>query len=299
MSQDSSEAGSPARRVDLNAIWARSVVLMRDNIQLLAVLGGVFILLPSAAVYLVLPPSAELQGPLEVMTDPASSEAAILAASEAVSEIMQPFIGWILLLSALQHVGYGALMALLGPARPTVGQAIGRGLKAIIPLGLAMFAFAAGWLLVLFVLGLALSPLGEAASALVGTIGGFLIGLFLAARLSLTLPVMTIEETYNPLAALARSWKLTAASRRRVFAFWLLIFLAYSVIFILVSGLGGLLAALAPSAQSGGLILGLITGCFGLASGIVICACAAAMLAQLGGTSARSDRDDPGARKGD
>lgn len=268
-------------RLDLNKLWSRSTVLMRENLQLLGSLGAVFILLPAAAIYLVLPAGTNLEGPMAVLSDPASSEEAMQRASLAVIETMQPFVLWLMLLSALQHIGYGALMALLGPSRLTVGQAIGNGIKAIIPVAFAMLLYSTVWFLSLFLIQLLLMPLGQGAAAFIGTIVGVLIGLFLAARFSLTLPVMVIDALYNPVGAMLRSWRLTAGNKRQVFGFWLLIIVAYTVIFILFSGIGGLVAAIAPTPGSTALIFGLFTGSFALASGIVICACATAMLEHL------------------
>ncbi len=282
--QGKDKGGPP--RLDLNAAWARAVMLMRENLQLLAVIAGVFILLPNVMVYLALPPAAQLQGPMNVLADPTSSEAAIERASLAVAAAMQPVIGWVALVSALQHVGYGAMLALLGPARPTVGQAIWAGIKAILPLILAVIAFLLVWILAVFLVQLALFPLGVAAATFIGTIIGFLLGLFLVARLCLTLPVMAIEQVYNPFAALLRSWRLTAAAKRSVFGFWLMFLIAYTVIFILFSGIGGLVAAIPASETTSSLILGIFTGVFALCSGIVICASAAAMLGQLAPSSA-------------
>ncbi|MEE4153526.1 MAG: hypothetical protein V2I27_05150 [Erythrobacter sp.] len=265
----------------MNALWARTLVLMRENFQLLTALGGVFILLPTAALSLTLPPSAELQGPATVLFDPDSSQAAIQRAQAAIFEKMQPFTRWLLVSSTVQLVGYAALTALLGPAGLTVGQAIGRGAKAIVPLILALIVFNVIAFLVLLALLLALSPLGPTAAGFIGLIASFMVGLFLAARLSLTLPVMVTHKVWNPLAGLMRSWRLTAGNSRAAFIFWWLLLVSAGVIYILVSSVAGLAAALAPSEQSGALLSGVIMGCFSLSFGIVTCAAAAAMLEQL------------------
>lgn len=280
------------RKLDLNALWARAAVLMRENRQLLWVIAGVFILLPNAMIYLVLPSSNEMQEPLNVLVDPTSSEEALERARLAVAQAAPPVLGWIALLSALAHIGYGALLALLGPARPTVGQAIGTGLKAIIPVFIAIIAFTVAWILAVTLVQLVFSPLGLAAAAFFGSILGFLLGFYLAARLSLTLPVMAIEQRYNPFAAMLRSWRLTAASRRSVLLFWLLIGIAYSVIFILFSGVGGVLAAIPQSEGIASLTLGIFSGLFGVGSAIVICASAAAMLEQLTPPVSGSAKED-------
>ncbi len=267
----------------MNAAWARGVVLLRENRQLLCLMAGMFILLPSAMITFALPENSALAGPIGVMFDPAASEAARLRASEAIATMLAPFIAWSGIVTVVQHIGYGAMMALMGRARPTVGQAIVIGLKAILPVIAALIVFFIGLYGVLLLTGLIFLPLGQAASAFLGSIAGVAIALFMTARLSLTLPAMALERQFNPFKALLRSWRLTARGRGNVFGFWMLLIVAYAVILILVSAISNVLAAIVGDTTGGTLIVGLIGGLYAMAWGMLISALAVAMFQQLAG----------------
>ncbi len=267
----------------MNAAWARGTVLLRENMQLLGLIAGVFILLPSTLITFALPESSAMEGPMTVLLDPAASEAGRLRASEALGTLLAPFIAWMGAVTVIQHIGYGAMMALIGRARPTVGQAIVSGLKAIVPVIAALIVFFIAVWAVLMLVQVALLPLGPAASALLGSVIGITISLFLTARLSLTLPAMVLERQFNPLKALVRSWRLTARGRGNVFGFWMLLIVAYAVILILVSAISGVLAAIAGDTTGGTLIVGLIGGLYAMAWGMLISALAVAMFQQLAG----------------
>ena len=271
------------QKLDMNAVWSRGMALMRENRQLLGILAGVFVLLPSALVALAIPPQGVLDEPMQVILDPNSGEEAMELAAQAITQAMIPVFIWAGLAQIIQHIGYGAMMALIGPNRPTVGRAIVEGLKAILPVVIAFVVYFAGINVVLLLLQLVLTPLGTAVAAFLGGMLGLLVVLFVTARLSLTLPAIVIDGEMNPIKALLRSWKLTARSKGNIFGFWMLLIVAYFVIFILVSAVAGLLAAIAGQGAGATLINGLIGGIYGAITGVVICAVAVAMHAQLAG----------------
>lgn len=50
-------------KLDMNAIWSRGMALVRENLQLLAVIAGVFFLLPTLAFYFLVPGMEQLMVP--------------------------------------------------------------------------------------------------------------------------------------------------------------------------------------------------------------------------------------------
>ncbi len=57
-------------------------------------------------------------------------------------------------------------------------------------------------------------------------------------------PAIAIERVINPIAALGRSWRLTRGNSFRLFAFYLLLLIAFVIVSAIVSLIGGLLFAL-------------------------------------------------------
>lgn len=274
-------------------MWRRAQMLMSENLQLLIAVAGVFLLLPSALIFFVLiPPGAELQGPMDVLTNPDASEELIKKAVEKLMELMTPFMLWSAVLNVVQHVGYGAMMAVMGRARPTVGEALATGAKAVLPVVLALLLYFSTFFALAIIISVILSPAGAGAATFIATILTVLIGMFLVARLSLTLPAMVLENRLNPIAAMTRSWRLTGVSSGNVFGFWMLVIVCYFVIGIIVSSVGSLIAAAVESEGVQALIQGLFSGGFAMAAGIVVSACAVSMFHQLDGHSASEPASD-------
>jgi hypothetical protein len=198
---------------------------------------------------------------------------------------MSTYIGevwWIFLLAGLmQAVGSIGLLALLtDQARPTVGEALGFGLKAL-PTYLAT-----QFIVALVIAGLfgAVLLLGQAAAAL-GLILGLLLVLgilYALLKLSLVTPVIAIEKQLNPVAAMRRSWRLTKGNSLLILAFFLLLLVAFLVI-SMVAGL--LFAAFALLGDEVGLIVGAIgNGVLTMALAVVMVAALAAVHRQLSGS---------------
>ena len=75
----------------------------------------IVLLLPTVALYLLVPE-------FQTLADP-GADPRILA--ERMNEFLGPLLGTFGLLTLIQFAGYGAMMALIGPDRPTVAQALG------------------------------------------------------------------------------------------------------------------------------------------------------------------------------
>ncbi|MGB3712220.1 MAG: hypothetical protein WA985_11070 [Erythrobacter sp.] len=265
---------------NMNATWARAVELIRDNLSLLAVLSGVFLLLPALAIYLLLPDFGIMMTP---GVDDAQMEAWLRENAAAVT-------GLGLFALFMNFTGYGAMIALMGRRRPTVGEAIRQGIR-IVPSTIAAMLLT---IIVYVIAGIAIvTPItllatlsGMAGLAIIGVLVAFVLIIWLISRLSLTMPVLVIERTLNPVKALVRSFRLTKPKQWPITLFWVVLFAVYTVISLLVTGLFGVVAALAGTGTAATAIMGLANGAMSMAVGTLICAIAVAMYGQLAGPGA-------------
>jgi hypothetical protein len=273
-------------KLEMNLAWNDALRLLRLNRHVIAVIAGVFFFLPYFAFMLVAP------DPMTGMSAAASSD------PEAMLERLSAFYGqvwWVIVLIViLQAVGMLGLIALLTDRRrPTVGEALKRGgskavsyIAAYLLLGMA----GAFGLLVLATVG---SALGAAALGSVAVLIGMVAWLVLFVRFSLVPPILVKENVGNPLAALARSWSLTRGNGGRLFAFYLLLFVAYFVLLLVISMmLGGLFGLLGPQAQHFGEAL--IESVFNAAWVTIFLAVLSAVHGQFTGASAAAASDTPG-----
>jgi hypothetical protein len=237
---------------DMNRTWSQAVALVRANFQLLAVVAGVFLLLPTLAFYLFNPDVLQVFAAGRTVEQIDAMIAAMLPRLLAFG--LAVFVG--------QMIGQAALVALVGRHRPTVGEAIGLGARALPSLIGALILIFLG----MYVVGLALSLVVALMALLFGaalTAGGALTGLisvailviqlYLMVRCMITLPVIVLEHQRNPWKALVRSWRLTAGHAWRIFAFVVLLGVAYFVIVLLVMfvlGAIGLIAGADPSGKA-------------------------------------------------
>ncbi len=143
----------------------------------------------------------------------------------------------LLAISIAGFIGSLSLLALLtDKGRPTVGEALGQGIRSI-PTYIAaqiISALAAG-----VVVGLPLGLMAALAPpAVTATAGLALIVLviYLFVKFSLIAPVIAIDQERNPIAAMTRSWRLTKGNSVRIFAFIVLLFAVIVIIGALVQG---------------------------------------------------------------
>lgn len=240
-------------KLDLNAAWDQAVRLISMNREVMIVLGGVFFFLPYVLFALGVP-----MPDFQAAAGPAGED------SRALMAVMNGFIAqywWaLLLLSLIQTVGAVAVMAVLGdPSRPTVGAAMSRGLRFLLPsVGVQILTSLAVFMaLVLAILIGALTG----SQAIAATMAAFSIPVivWLMTRLSLASPSVAIERIANPVAALRRSWRLTSDTGLRLLAFFVLLFIAFVVISQVIGLVIRLLTAL-PTAEIGTIVGGLLEG---------------------------------------
>lgn len=261
---------------NMNATWSKATSLVGANFSLLAVVAGVFLFLPAVVIYLAVPDMAAFM-------DPTADPEKMAAMMEGM---MGEIFGWSALAMIFQFVGYLAMVALMGKARPTVGEALAQGAKSlptmIGTLILFMIAYAILALVIavpLALLGTLIGPLG----AVLTMIGVLFVALFLMTRFCVVMPVVMLEDTLNPITAMKRSWQITRPSQWSILGFWALLIVAYFVIAMLVFGVMSLMGAMAATSTGSLLVMGIVNGIVGglvamLVSGIVV-----AMHQQLAG----------------
>ncbi|MEO1730583.1 MAG: hypothetical protein AAFR64_07580 [Pseudomonadota bacterium] len=262
-------------KFDMNAIWSRAVELVQENLQLLAIVSAVFLLLPSVAIYLLLPS-------MQTFADPAADPDVVAAQLQAN---LGPIITFGVVSMLVQFAGNGAMIALMSGARLTVGEAIKTGLKitlsalAVFVIFMLCYFFAAIIVIIPFALLGGLT--GLPALGALGVLPALLASAYIAARMSMSMPVMVLENTLNPIGAVLRSFALTRKRHWSILMFWAVLFLCYFVIAILLSSVISLIAALAGGGTVSALILGLTNGLMGMIIGMLMCGIAVAMYGQL------------------
>lgn len=279
--------------------WDDAIVLLRGNRELVAIVAGVFFLLPSLVMAVLLADQqAQAMALFEAML---AGEAAPSDPAAFVNDDIGVWVGAGMVALVIQLIGYMALLALMDPReKPTVGQAIGRAFRSILPLIGAVLLFYIGifaaMLLVLFVLALVVGLIvavfaavgGETAGTVVGVIlffpmyVGLIVGMaYVMARLSLILPAIVLGGIGNPVRAFTRSWTLTRGNGWRLLGFYALLMIAYMVISMVFLGILVSFGTMAASGAAGGVILGVFSALLGAAVSVVFTAIIAAVYHQL------------------
>ena len=274
---------------NMNRTWSQATGLMRSNFQLLAIIAGIFMLIPGVVIYMAMP---DVFSRMALADDP-----------EQISAIMASVAGpltlFFLISFVLQMIGYGAMVALMGEERPTVGEALVRGTKSLLTLiGTGLIVLVV-YVLLSFVLGLVLVLLagligavgGQAAAAVlsfVALLAIFLIVLYVMTRLSLTLAVVVLERQLNPISALLRSWRLTKPHAWNIFGFYVLLVIAYIVISVLVLGVLGVVGTAFGEGAGSMFFMGLVNGVLGALVAMVLSGILVSMHQQLSERSSAS-----------
>ncbi|GGD58152.1 hypothetical protein GRI62_01650 [Erythrobacter arachoides] len=271
--------------LDMGLAWNDAVALLRANLRVVLIVAGVFFFLPNAIAAVAMPQPAELDA-MASSPDLAENMDAFMAALSGY----YASIWWVFaLIALLQAMGMIGLLALLtDAARPTVGQALGFGARALVPYIAAQVLVTVIIVLVgglLVGIGAAINP---ALAVLLGLVA-LVMALYLYVKFSLVSPVIAIEKVMNPLRAIIRSWQLTKGNSLRLFFFYFLLVLVALVIFAVASmvlsifSLAGDEAGLFASAIGGSLIQ--------MALIVVMLGVLAAVHRQLSGGSAPAVRE--------
>ncbi len=266
---------------DSNRAWQDAIASAKACRTLLLPIAGVFFLVPSVA-------SSFLLGDIQAQIF------ANMDNREVLNGIFQAEMGKILIVSLLAmiagFVGYLSVLVLLTDrSRPTVGEAIMRGVRYL-PTVLA--ATILGYFALLFCIVL-ISVIGGILSAILGGVGVVLIFIAILAllltvvtRFSMTFPVIVVENALNPIAALQRSWRLTQGNAFKLLGFYALLFIAYVVITVLLMVVIGAATGIAGGGEPGEATLiftNVLAGAIGAVVGVIASAVLAAVHAQLAG----------------
>jgi hypothetical protein len=178
-------------KLSYTAIWADTVRLIRAHGSLAAALAGVFIFLPALLIGHFLP-TPQTSDPNQVVN--------------LIVEHFRANFHWMLLSALLSSAGALAILFLVLRGATTVGAAIAAAFALLVPYFLAVVLTG-----IPIAVGIAL----------------FIVpGLYLIGRLVPLGPVMVAEGTRNPLAAIARTWRLTKGHGWAVTGFFLLVIVA-------------------------------------------------------------------------
>ncbi len=244
-------------KFDLSAAWNDSLHLLRQNSQLLVPLVGIFLFLPALAFALSLPAMAE---------PPATATSQqVLALMMSYFRDLAPYFFLMGLISLFGNLTI--LRLFLGDRQSSVGDALKTALVLFLPAIVAQLL----------------------SSVTVGI--GFMLfiipGLYLLGRLSVTIAVIAGERQANPITALKRSWEITRDNGWRIVMFIVVIAIVGWLIQAILSGITGLVAALATTPDVALVIVGTLDSLLGaLLSAIMICV-TAAIYRQLAGHARR------------
>lgn len=259
---------------DSNQAWKDAAASVSANRDVLFALAGVFLALPALALAIFMPPPEGGEG-----TTP---EAAMALMGEYYTQAWPA----LLVMALLQLLGTLTMLTLFTDrSRPTVGEAIRQGARAVLPVLAAQFLVALGVAaLISLLLGAAVASGVAALKLLIGL--GMVVGLaYVFVRLSLVSPVVVVDGQRNPVAALRRSWGLTGGSVFHLLAFYALLLIAAVILYLLIAkGLGFIVSLLASGGTSAA-INDLIAACLQAVISVYSVAVLAACHRQLAGPS--------------
>lgn len=254
--------------------WQQTKSLLASNRDMVLIVGGVFFVLPTIVIVVMMPGAMNPQFNVAASTTQQMAE---------MQSWMYSMMGYSVILGLVQYVGMIGLISLfIDDGRPTLGEALLFGLKAAIPLFLAYIVLGIG---VGIVIGLPIGLLASFAPPALTFIVGFLLiiaVLLMAARLVMTVPSMCAHNSLNPFKAIRESWNLTGPSFWRLVGFYLLMLIAFIAIVVVISVVTTLLFSLfSPTAAV--IANGIVSAIAGGAWACVITAAMAATYWQLSG----------------
>lgn len=260
---------------DSNRAWKDASSAILANRDAVFAIAGVFFLLPGLVLALFFPQPEPAVG--------MDQDAIVQMTVDYYSSIFPVLIPIVL----VQALGTLALLALLfGTGRPTVGTAIRSAMGGVLPYFLAqvllglVVGLVGGLLLTIFAL------FGVPALAAVGIVLAIGVAIYFAVRTSLAGPLIALEGERNPVAALKRSWALTAGSAGRIALFYGLVAIAFIVAMAVISSLIGIVVALFASPTTAEIAGAVISATLSAVMAAYFVAIVAAVYRQLAGPGA-------------
>ncbi len=229
-----------AEKLDLGRAWNEATALIAANKDVVLIVAGVFFFLPNVISTLLLPSQEAMVMQMEAMGANPDPEDMMAMIGDYFAQSW-----WIYLVFGLiQAAGVLGLLALLtDKARPTVGEALGFGVKALVPYLVAQILLGMALVLIPVLLIALGAAVNEGVGVLLGMIG-LVVAVYVWIKFSLLSPVIAIEKTMNPVKALGRSWQLTKGNSFRLLAFYILLILAAGILSAIASMLLSLFAVL-------------------------------------------------------
>lgn len=260
---------------DSNQAWKDAAQSVSANRDVLLALAGVFLVVPSFALVLLMPPPEPAAG-----ADPKTMFALL---GQYYSKAWPALLG----MGLLSMLGTLTMLSLFTDrSRPTVGEAIKLGLGGMLTvIGTQLIAGLAAAIATALVMGAAAGSGSPVLAVVLGllTTAGFVYAMI---RISLVSPVVMVEGQRNPVAALKRSWELTGGNVLYLLAFYLLLLVAFLVVYLLLSGGISLVVALVTSGGVTAAINNLVAACLQAVISVYFVAVSAACHRQLAGPSA-------------
>ncbi len=261
--------------------WTSATAMIGANRDLVLTIAGLFFFLPQFALALFAPEAVN-PAPPPPASDPSDMQAVIdaslAAATEQYSEYWWAFLG----ITLLQTVGTLTLLTLLTDReKPTVGQAIKLGIRGLLPYfgALILIVIAAAILI-----GLPLGVLSAAGLGVVAVLIAIPVLIYVSVKFSLYTAVIAIEQEYNPIKALQRSWQLTKGNSLMLFVFLLLLAIVIGILALLVTlATGVIFAAIGGTVEQAG--VGFFSSIVNAVAAIVFLAVFAAVHQQFSGKS--------------
>ena len=261
-------------RIDSNRAWQDATAAVAAKRELLLALAGVFTVLPAFAFALLYPQPEPPAG--------AGPEALMGMMGEYYKGAMLPM----LLAGIFQIIGVLAMLALFTDrSRPTVGEALRQALGGTLPVIVAQLLMGLGIGAVALLL---MIPVGLSKSVGLGLLVGLaLIALitFVWVRTSLVAPAVVVDGLRNPIAALVRSWTLTAGNGWRLLGFYLLLVVVFVIGLLVVTGVLGLVFGLVAGADGARIGSALVSSAASGVMQIYMVAVSASVHRQLAGVS--------------
>ncbi|BDI60305.1 hypothetical protein [Qipengyuania nanhaisediminis] len=220
-------------KFDMGKAWNQATEMLGRNFGLIATIIGLFYFLPTFAFSILFP---ELANPEPPATPTGADPADVFRNMSAfVQESWSKTWHVNIAITLLQYVGAIATLALFRRGtRPTVGEALGTGLRG-------MLVYIAAGLLMALLAGLVIGvPLGLA-FAILPALGAILLlpavvaVVYISVKFVLVPAVIAMEGERNPVAALKRSWRLTKGNSLRIFIFLFAIALVAGLIAIVAN----------------------------------------------------------------
>lgn len=220
-------------KFDSSLAWKQASAAISANREVLLALAGVFFLLPALVLEMFFPQPEPTAG--------MSEEQIAQLVSTYYLSVLPVMIPMVL----FQALGTISLLTLLTDrSRPTVSEAIKRGVRGIGP-----------YLLAQLVLGLAIGLVGgllvtvmaaTGVPALIALAIAIVLGLviYVAVRTSLVAPAIAVDGITNPVEALRRSLMLTKGQTLRILGFYALVLVVFLVITVAVSLVFGIALAM-------------------------------------------------------